>query len=164
MQQQLRIHYGDKVSITSTRNQPSIVALTSNLKEIMQEAHHHITQDKYDIESLAKAVGKYIRNEIKTAEKHTGIYPTAEEIRSVPHNLGRLTKVLSIVLNEVIKSHNSDMRIAAIGQSIMRACCPRRFLLPMQIRHGITIDNKTGNKEILELASALGFSCTPYEV
>ena len=77
LQRQLYAHYGIRVSITSTKQQPLVVTLTSNVKQLIQEAHSKIKDNSNDMESLIKVVGNYIRNEIKNAKKHNNVYPDA---------------------------------------------------------------------------------------
>ena len=42
LQRQLYAHYGIRVSITSMKQQPLVVTLTSNVKQLIQEAHSKI--------------------------------------------------------------------------------------------------------------------------
>ena len=67
-QRQLYAHCGSRVSITSSKRQPLIVTLSSNVKQLIQEAHTQLNNDTKDMDSLIKVVGSYIRNEIKSAE------------------------------------------------------------------------------------------------
>ena len=41
LQRQLYAHCGCRVSITSSKQQPVIVTLSSNVKQLIQEAHHN---------------------------------------------------------------------------------------------------------------------------
>ena len=41
LQRQLYAHCGCRVSITSSKQQPLIVTLSSNVKQLIQEAHHN---------------------------------------------------------------------------------------------------------------------------
>lgn len=72
-------HYGDKVSITSIKQQPLVVTLSSNIKQLVRDAHKKIAEKWDDMDVLIEIVGDYIRNEIKSAEKHN-VYPGAEEL------------------------------------------------------------------------------------
>ena len=46
--------------------------------------------DNTEMDTLIEVVGNCIRNEIKTAEKHKGVYPEASDMKSVEHNLSVL--------------------------------------------------------------------------
>ena len=77
---QLYAHYGYIVSITSKTNNSLIVTLKSNDKQLIQEVHSRIMNDNTEMDTLIEVVGNCIRNEIKTAEKHKGVYPEASHI------------------------------------------------------------------------------------
>ena len=79
---QLYAHYGYIVSITSKTNKSLIVTLKSNVKQLIQEVHSRIMNNT-EMDTLNEVVGNCIRNEIKTAEKHKGVYPEASYIYEV---------------------------------------------------------------------------------
>ena len=141
LQRQLYGHYGNRVSITSTKKQALIVTLTSNVNQLIQDAHSKMMDNSDDMDSLIKVVGTYIRNEIKNAEKHNDVYPDASEIKSLEHNLSTLTPALSLLLQTIIKSKRADLRCASIGQAIMSSTCPRAFLCPLQVGLCVTLRN-----------------------
>ena len=158
LQQQLYSHYGDRVSITSTKNrQQLIVTLTSNVKELIQEAHNKMNTDSDDMSELISIVAKYIRNEIKNAPKHSDVYPDASDMRSMEYNLDTLPPSLRLLLKNIIKSQSSDLKCASIGQAIMSATCPRRFLNALQVGLSVTLDQKYGHRDLLYLVHNLGF-------
>lgn len=161
LQRQLYQYYGDKVSITSSKQQPLIVTLTSNVKQLIQDAHTKLTQDPENMDDLIIAVGNYIRNEIKNTEKHKDVYPDTSDIKSIDHNLAILPSSLRLLLKTIIKSKKTDLRSASIGQAIMNATCPRSFLSPLQIGLSVTINQRYGHRDLIDLLFNLGF-CSSY--
>ena len=107
LQRMLYEHYGDKVSITSIRQQSLVVTLSSNIKQLVRDAHKILAEEWDDMDVLIKIVGDYIRNEIKSAEKHKDVYPGAEEIKSLNHNLEILPASLRKLLTTVIKGKHA---------------------------------------------------------
>ena len=55
------------------------------MKQLIQDAHTRLNEN--DIDELIKVVGNYVRNEIKSAEKHKDVLPEASDMKSVAHNL-----------------------------------------------------------------------------
>ena len=161
LQRQLHAHYGDRVSITSSKQQPIIVTLTSNVKHLVQEAHTKVTDDSQNIDALIKVVGSYIRNEIKSADKHIDMYPDASEMKSMDRNLAFLPPSVRLLLQTIIKSKTADLRCASIGQAIMSATCPRAFLSPLQVGLCVTLDQKYGHRDLIDLLFNFGF-CSSY--
>lgn len=95
---------------------------------------------------LIEIVGNYIRNEIKSAEKHKDVYPGAEEIKSLNHNLEILPASLRKLLTTVIKGKHANAR---------------GFLLPLQVGLCVTLDHKYGHRDLIDLIYNFGF-CSSY--
>ena len=110
---------------------------------------------------LIEIVGDYIRNEIKSAEKHKDVYPGAEEIKSLNYNLKNFRASLHKLLTTVIKGKHANLQRASVGQAIMSATCPRGFLLPLQIGLCVTPDHKDGHRDLIDLIYNFGF-CSSY--
>ena len=85
------------------------------------------------MDMLIGIVCNYIRNEIKSSEKHNDVYPETGDMKSLNHNLEVLPDSLRKLLKMIIKSKHADLHCAFIGQAIMSATCPRGFLLPFQV-------------------------------
>ena len=152
LQHMLYEHYGDKISITSSKQQPLVITLWSNIKQLVREAHKKLAEE---------IVGDYIKNEIKSAEKHKDVYPGAEEIKSLNRNLEILPASVCKLLTTVIKGKHANLQRASIGQAIMSATCPRGFLLPLQIGLCVTLDHKYGHWDLIDLIYNFGF-CSYY--
>ena len=61
-------HYGDKVSITSIKQQPLVVTLSSKIKQHVRDAHKKLAEEWDDMDALIEIVGDYTRNEVKSAK------------------------------------------------------------------------------------------------
>ena len=162
-QHMLYEHCGDKVSITrsSIKQQPLVVTLSSNIKQVVQDAHKKRAEEWDDIDVLIEVVGDYIRNEIKSAQKHKDVYPGTKEIKYLNHNLEILPASLRKLLTTVIKGKHANLQRASIGQAIMSATCPRGFFSPLQIGLCVTLDHKYGHRDLIDLTYNFDF-CSSY--
>lgn len=163
LKRELEKHYGSRVTITTVRQLPNVVTLTSNVKSIIQEAHDRACDlsELGDMDKLIESVGKYIRTEIKSMKHHDNKYPTTADIGCIDSNVTYLPHSLKLLLSSIIKSKNAKLHIASIGQSIMQSTCPRSFLPPLQVGLSVTLEHKYGHRDLVDMISNLGF-CSSY--
>ena len=162
---ELENHYGTRVSITTIRQRLNVVTLTYNVKSIIQEAHDSASEMKelFEMNRLIETVGKFIRTEIKSMERHKEEYPTLEDIRSVDSNVAYLPNSLQLLLDSIIKSRNAKLHVASIGESIMQFTCPRSFLPSLQVGLSVILEHKYGHRDLVDMINKLGF-CSSYTV
>ncbi|MPC95446.1 hypothetical protein E2C01_090658 [Portunus trituberculatus] len=153
LKRELENYYGARVSITTIRQCPNVVTLTSNVKSIIQELS--------DMDRLIETVEKFIRTEIKSMEHHKGEYPTTQDMRSVESNVAYLPNSLQLLLGSIIKSRNAKLLVASIGQSIMQSTCPRSFLPPLQVGLSVALEHKYGHRDLVDMINKIGF-CSSY--
>ena len=142
------------MSITSSKQQPLIVTLTSNAKQLFQEARSNTTV----------ITGKYIQNETKKTEKHKGVYPDVSDMKSADQNLFIMPTSLCLLLQTIIRNKNTNLHCPSIGQCIMSATCPRGLLSPLQTGLSVTLDHKYGHRNLIDLHFNLGFCASYSEV
>ena len=114
-----------------------------------------------DMDRLIESVGKYIRTEIESMEHHDNKYSTTKDITSVDGNATYLPPSLQLLLGSIIKSKNAKLHRASICQSIMQSTCPRSFLPPLQVGLSVTLEHKSGHRELVDMVGKLGF-CSSY--
>lgn len=89
-------------------------------------------------------------------------YPTADDISELKYHTDFLPESLLILLKGLIKTKNSELKIASIGQAIVQAACPRRVIAPLQFGLGVLVRHLLGCKFIVQTLNRLGF-CSSYD-
>ena len=159
LKRELELHYGDRVLITSHKQQLLVVSLKSNLTKLVQVAHGRSSERRKsdDMTGVVELAGELIRAEIKSAEKHSSVYPEPEDMGCIDTNLNHLTPFLRLLLQTVMKSRNANLHTIAIGQAIMNSTCPRSFLSPLHLGLSVTLESKYGKRELVDLMNKFGF-------
>ena len=89
------------------------------------------------------------------------VYPEASDMKDKKTNLDYIPPCLRLLLSSIIKSKNSDLLVASIGQAIMQAVALRSFLMPLQLAVAISPEHKYGCRALVDLLNSLGF-CSSY--
>lgn len=82
-------------------------------------------------------------------------------MRSLERNTNYIPSSLKTLLKSIIKSKNSEILVASIGQAIMHAVAPNSFLPPLQLAVAVSLEHKYGSKSLINLLNSLGF-CLSY--
>ena len=94
------------MSSFSTRQQATVVTLTTNLKEIVHHTHTNASKTESPIESIIKDIACYIRAEMKQMRKEKEVYPEAGHMKDKQMNLDAVAQWLraSSIFRQICKS------------------------------------------------------------
>ena len=87
--------------------------MSTNVKQLIQEAHAQIQPDCKNMDSLVNVVSSYIQNGIKSDEKHRDMYPDTADMKSIDHNLAILPNFLLLQIASKVKLQIFEARRSA---------------------------------------------------
>lgn len=105
---------------------------------------------------------KLVLSDITSINYNKDEYPTADDISKIEFHQNFVPDSLLTLLNGMIKSKNSNLKVVSIAQAIVQAACPRRAIAPLQIALSVLVHHLTGSKFIIRLLYLIGF-CASYD-
>ena len=104
------------------------------------------------------------KNDIQLIEQTNKHYPEADDISSLENNLEFIPDSLQILLRTLFAGKEIEVKVAAIGQSIMQSSSPRGIMSPLMLALGVQMHHHFASKFLIETLYSLGFSCSYTEV
>ncbi|XP_052087706.1 uncharacterized protein LOC127724691 [Mytilus californianus] len=92
------------------------------------------------------------------------VYSSPATIASCEENIAYLPDSLKQLLGGIFSEKDCDLKVAAIGQSIMQATRSRSLIAPLQLGLGVQMHHHFGSKFFLDTLYQLGFSSSYKEV
>ena len=139
MQSKLKEHFGDHIVIENINDKPNVVTFRSTAKAILHDFYN--SQRKPDLNTdkirFIQTAAKLLLRDMKPVETNNSSYPTCADFESEENCMAFLPESLRVLLEGMIKSKGSKMKIASIGQIIMQAARPQVLLAPLQFGLGV---------------------------
>ena len=163
MKWKLNEHFGNRIVIGNVHGKPNVVTFTNNANTILTEffCKPRTADTEAEKARLISTVVKLLQHDIKTIERDNSVYPTSDEMSNVDEALSFLPQSLSLLLKGLLPPNN-NIKVAAIGQSIVQAVRPRAFIAPLQLGLAVQMHHHFGSKFLVESLHSQGF-CSSYK-
>lgn len=161
MKARLQEHFGNQIMITDINGKPNVVTFRSNVTTIVHE--FHTRQKNVDLETeklnIIRTASKLIKNDIKLIETSNEVYPLIEKESETNANF--LPYTLKLFLEGILVDRD-NVKLASIGQAVIRAARPRGFLVPLQIGLAVQLHHNFASRFLIDTLHRYGF-CSSYQ-
>ncbi|KAK7096751.1 hypothetical protein V1264_003818 [Littorina saxatilis] len=142
MKRRLKDHYGETIIITEKKGTADVVTLKETASAILRQFFKQPKSADPETQKvrLLKAAAKLVRNDIKLMDCNKDMYP---EI-TLDDQASFLPSSLKMLLTDVFKGKEVNLKLAAIGQAIIQTTRPNTVLAPLQIELGVQMHKVFG--------------------
>ena len=163
MKAKLIEEFDDDMIIADANGKSDVVTLRTSAKNILRDFYDTPKSNDPELEKdrIIAAAAELICSDIKSMPASRITYPTSEDIASERSNLDYLPTSLRNLLCQLIPGKNSDLIVAAIGQSVVQSARPRTLLAPLQIGLAVQLHHMFASRFLITTLNHLGF-CSSY--
>ena len=154
----LNEHFGDYIVFANLPGMINII--TEVLQEFYQESNRLKNPEDEKLR-IIKTAAELIKFDLKSIQKSEDTYPDLNDL-NLDCCLNFLPVSLQTFLKKIITIKSPDLKIACIGQALMKESRPRTIQAPLQIFLGIQLLTQFASKNLITSLNHMGF-CTSYE-
>jgi hypothetical protein len=135
--------------------------LRSSANEILREYYDKPKEIDLQLQKilLIETAAKIIKSDIKCINTEKLKYPSLENLE-ITLVLSFLPASLNVLLRNILVPNN-DLKVAAIGNSIVQAARPQKIMSPLQIGLAVQMHYRYRSRHLLDTLNRLGF-CSSY--
>ena len=160
-------HYGQSVVIANAGGCEDVIYFRQTANSLLYDFYRQERDDDDQVEKwrIIKIAADLIKADIADLNCYKEIYFSIGDLNESTM-LSYVPESLQFLLTNVAprRSKPTDMKLAAIGQSIIQLARPNTILCPLQIMLGVEVHHKTGSKFVVELLRAFGFGSSSKKV
>ena len=166
MKTRLQQHFGERVIMTVLSTKSCVVTLHQTAMSILHVFHKERLNENSDDEKLRiiQTAAKLIESDVKSMNTQNEVYPSVDDIESADDALDYLPDTLQLLLRTMFVGKRNDVKLAAIGQSIVQAIRPRALLAPLQLGLGVQMHHHFASRFLIDTLHKHGFSCSYADV
>ena len=166
MKIKLQEHFGENVIITELDGRPNVVTFRRTAESVL---HQYFSQPKStDCETekkkLVEAAAQLIKNDIKSVHLSNEHYPSTEELSSLQDALDFIPESLKTLLSGLLTGKDIDLKLASLGQAMMKATRPKVLTSPLLLGLGIQLHHHFASRFLVDTLCAHGFCCSYTDV
>ena len=154
-------HYGDSVIIADCDGCQNVLHFKGNAKHLFYEFYRQgrLEQDDDEKAGVIKLAVDLIRSDIKDLTDQTDTFFSFDNFNSSTM-LSFVPETLQFVIQSLCppRSKPKDVKIAAIGQVLIKLARPNTILCPMLLAFAAEVHHKSGGSEfVVQLLHSMGF-------
>jgi hypothetical protein len=112
---------------------------------------------------ILETAGKLLKADINSMKTSRDYYPSFNDVSSAENNVSFLPESLQLFMKAIFGQQN-NVKVAAIGQSIVQTCRARSVIAPLQLGLGVQLHHHFGSRFLIDHLNSLGFCCSYSEV
>lgn len=153
--------FGEELVISNAEGKSDIVTLKTTAKKILRNYYEKPKDVDLQLQKilLIEAAAKLIKSDIKMISTDPLIYPALETMETEAA-IKFLPSSLNLLLRNIIVPKN-DLKVAAIGQSIVQSSRPRKVIAPLPLGIAVQMHYHYRSRHIIDTLHKLGF-CVGY--
>ncbi|KAK3105999.1 hypothetical protein FSP39_010552 [Pinctada imbricata] len=142
-----------------------VITFRKTASSVLNEFHSKQCNDNAEEEkmSIIKTSAKLIKTYIMCIDSSKSEYPSPADLDK-EENIAFLPDSLRLFLRALFSENDCLVKVASVGQAIMRATRPRPIIAPLQMSLGIQMHHHFGSILLLDTLNSLGFASSYTEV
>ena len=168
MKTKLQEHFGERLIQTEINGKPNVVIFRTTARVVLQDYYSKQQQQKQNTAEekikLVRAAAKLIKEDIKAIETAHEVYPHCDDLTSQEAGIEYLPNTLRVPLEELFAGKKAGVKMASIGQAMMKATRPRVLLAPLQFGLGVQMYHHFSSRFLIDSLHNHGFCCSYQEV
>ncbi|XP_053402974.1 uncharacterized protein LOC123550249 [Mercenaria mercenaria] len=166
MKKKIIEHFGDIITFVSTQGQEDKIIMKHTASDILSK----FTKENFGLSEaeqkrkIISTAAKLIKSDIAAVDASKTFYPSVGTVQSAERNRKLLPDTLDFLLSSMFSGKDTEIKIAAIGQSIMQACRPKSLIAPLQLGLAVQVHHLYSSRFLVDELYQMGFSSSYSEV
>ena len=156
--------FGGDIEVSGESGLEDILTYRPAVASILRDYYSKSREVDVDLQKirLIEAAAAIIKNDIKQSIQSWGeTYPTADSL-SRTNSVRYVPPTLRLFIGQMFSGKDTELKIAAVGQSIIQAVRPRAVMAPLQLGLSVLLSQHYRSKFLIETLHALGY-CSSYK-
>lgn len=166
LKKRLQDHYGSDIIISVGQHQETVLCFRNTGYKILSQQWYKSKQANEEEERLrvVRAAADIIREDIRSKVYRLDSYPDPQ--RFLENCEEDIPQTLQVLLDSIIKRGKRGQRqkdrtkVISIAHAVISSTRPRSFHSSLQVGVGALLSRKYGSRELIQIASGLGFCCS----
>ena len=156
--------FGGDIEVSGASGKGDILTYRPKASSILRDYYNKPKDTDVELQKirLLQAAAAIIKNDIKESIPSKGEnYPTADSL-SRSNSIRYVPSTLRLLLSQMFSGKETELKVAAVGQSIIQAVRPRAVIAPMQLGLSFLLQQHYRSRYLIDTLHKIGF-CSSYK-